>query len=189
MVQFFRLGTLPPSPLPGMDASVRAINSLFFLFFFTSSMLSISLDRESYAPGDTITATISVRQEKPLEARSLSAMLTCTKREKVKTQVVLDRYDYDRDKEMSIPYSSHMETKTEQRQHVAFEQEKEISGKRTFLGEENFTVQFTLPAKAAPTDREFGHDNTIISWKIKAKLDIPYAFDENVEAEVRVEGL
>jgi len=151
-------------------------------------MLSISLDRASYSPGDTITATISVRQAKPLEARSLSATLICTKREKVKTQVVLDRYDYDRDKEMSIPYSSHMETKTEQRQHAAFEQEKKVSGQRTFSGEETFTAQFTLPASAAPTDREFGHDNTIISWKIRAKLDIPFAFDENAEAEVAVEG-
>lgn len=152
-------------------------------------MLSISLDRASYSPGDTITATISVRQAKPISARSLSATLICTKREKVKTQVVLDRYDYDRDKEMSIPYSSHMETKTEERQRAAFEQEKQICGARTFLGEESFTVQFTLPAGAEPTSREFGHDNAIYIWKVHAKLDIPFAFDENAEAEVAVEGL
>lgn len=152
-------------------------------------MISISLDRAAYAAGDTITATISVRQGRPVEARSLTATLTCSERKLVKSQVVLDRYDYDRDKEMSIPYSSHMETKTEQRVRTAFEQERKLCGKRTFSGEENFTAQFSLPANAAPTSREFGHDNAITLWKLRAKLDVPYAFDDNAEAEVMVEGL
>jgi hypothetical protein len=152
-------------------------------------MLSISLDRAAYAAGDTVIATISVRQDRPVNARSLTATLTCSERKLIKTQVVLDRYDYDRDKEMSIPYSSHMETKTEQRVRTAFEQERKPCGKRTFSGEENFTVQFTLPQNAQPTSREFGHDGAIHAWKVRAKLDIPFAPDEHAEAEVFVEGL
>ncbi|MFA6328272.1 MAG: hypothetical protein WCY41_02420 [Candidatus Micrarchaeia archaeon] len=152
-------------------------------------MLSVSLDRASYSAGDTISATISVRQQKPLEARGLSAALACSARKMVKTTVVLDRYDYDRDREMGQPYSSHMETKTEERGSTAFEQEKQVCGKRTFSGDETFTVQFTLPANAAPTSREFGHDNAIYIWKLRVKLDIPFAIDENAEAEVFVEGL
>ena len=152
-------------------------------------MISISLDRASYGAGDAITATISVRQKKPLAARSLSATLICNERKQVKTQVVLDRYDFDRDKEMGIPYSSNMETKTEERTRAAFEQEKQICGSRTFSGEENFTVQFTLPQNAAPTSKEFGHDNLIHIWTVRAKLDIPMAMDEHADAEVFVEGL
>jgi len=152
-------------------------------------MISISLDRAAYASGDTIIATISVRQAKPLSARSLSAALVCNERKRIKTQVVLDRYDYDRDKEMGQPYSSHMETKTEERSRVAFEQEKQICGQHTFSEEETFTAQFTLPANAQPTSREFGHDNTINTWKLSVKLDIPFAIDENADADVFVEGL
>jgi len=152
-------------------------------------MISISLDRAAYAAGDTIIATISVRQAKPLPARSLSATLVCNERKRIKTQVVLDRYDYDRDKEMGQPYSSHMETKTEERARAAFEQEKQICGQHTFSGEETFTVQFTLPQSAAPTSHEFGHDNAIYIWKVRAKLDISFAPDEHAEAEVFVEGL
>jgi len=152
-------------------------------------MMSISLDRASYAAGDTITATISVREAKPLPARSLVATLACNERKLVKTTVVLDRYDYDRDRELGQPYLSHMETKTEERQKAAFEQEKQLCGAHTFSGEENFTVQFALPANAQPTSREFGHDNAIYVWKMHAKLDIPMAIDEHAEAEVFVEGL
>ena len=152
-------------------------------------MISISLDRAAYAAGDTIIATISVRQAKPLSARSLSAALVCNERKRIKTQVVLDRYDYDRDKEMGQPYSSHMETKTEERVREAFEQEKKVSEQRTFSGEETFTAQFTLPANAQPTSHEFGHDNAIYIWKVRAKLDIPFAPDEHADAEVFVEGL
>jgi len=152
-------------------------------------MISISLDRSSYAAGDTVTATIGVRQAKPLSARSLSAALICSERKLVKTQVMLDKYDFERDREIGQPYSSHMETKTEERARRAFEQEKQACGAHTFSGEESFTVQFVLPANAQPTSREFGHDNAIYAWKVHAKLDIPMAIDEHAEAEVFVEGL
>ncbi len=152
-------------------------------------MISISLDRASYAAGDTISATISVSQAKPLPARSLAATLTCSERKQVKTTVVLDKYDFERDREMGQPYSSNMETKTEERSRTAYEEEKQVCGKRTFSGEEAFSVQFALPQSAQPTSYEFGHDNLIHVWKLRVKLDIPMAMDEHAEAEVFVEGL
>ena len=102
---------------------------------------------------------------------------------------MLDKYDFERDREMGQPYSSHMETKTETREGIIFKQEKKICDAREFSGEENFTVQFTLPANAAPTSREYGHDNTIHVWKLSVKLDIPFAIDDNADADVFVEGL
>jgi hypothetical protein len=152
-------------------------------------MISITLDQASYAAGGVVNATISVRQKKPLKARGLIATLICTQRKQVKTQVVLDKYDFERDREMGQPYSSHMETKTEVRESILFSQEKKICGEREFSGEENFSVQFSLPANASPTSREFGHDNTIHVWTLRAKLDIPFAIDENAAADVFVEGL
>ena len=152
-------------------------------------MISIALDSSSYSAGGILNATISVSQKKPVKARGLYATLSCTERKQVKTQVVLDKYDYDRDREMGQPYSSHMETKTETRENIVFSQGKKICDEREFSGEENFTVQFTLPANAAPTSREYGHDNTINIWKLRVKLDIPFAIDENADADVFVEGL
>jgi hypothetical protein len=50
-------------------------------------------------------------------------------------------------------------------------------------------VRFTLPGDAAPTSHDFGHDNKMNVWKLKIRLDIPFALDENAEAEIFVEGL
>ena len=152
-------------------------------------MLLIDPDSVSHAAGDTMTASITVILEKPVKARGLFATLVCNERKLVKSTVVLDKYDFERDKEMGQPYSSHMETKTEELGRTAYEQEKKICGERTFSGEEAFTVQFTIPKSAPPTSREFGHDNTIHIWKLRAKLDIPLALDENAEAEIFVEGI
>jgi len=152
-------------------------------------MITISLDRASYAAGGIIIAAISVSRQKAAKARGLYAALSCTERKMVKTQVMLDKYDFERDREMGQPYSSHMETKTETREGIIFSQEKKICGEREFSGEETFTVQFILPQNAAPTSMEFGHDNTIHIWTLRARLDIPFAIDENADADVFVEGL
>ncbi|MFA5930664.1 MAG: hypothetical protein WC861_07330 [Candidatus Micrarchaeia archaeon] len=152
-------------------------------------MITISLDSSSYPAGGIINAAIGVSHKKAVKARGLYATLSCTERKQVKTQVMLDKYDFERDREMGQPYASHMETKTETRENDVFSQEKKISGEREFSGEETFSVQFTLPQNAQPTSREYGHDNAIYIWKLRVKLDIPFAIDENAEAEVFVEGL
>ena len=157
--------------------------------FRCRNMISISLDRASYAAGGAITATISVSQKKPVKARGLSATLSCAGRRQVKTDVVLDQYDFSRDEKLGIPYSSNMKTRTDELDSVVFSQEKQICGAREFSGEAVFTVQFALPANAAPTSREFGHDNAIYIWNMSVRLDIPMAMDEHAVADVFVEGL
>jgi len=151
-------------------------------------MLTIETDQDSYSAGDTIIATVKLRLGKKTKARGIYVRLVCRERELVKTTTVMDRYDYDRDKEMSIPYSSHMETKTEERDRVFFEQEKKVCGEGEFL-EGVYEAGFILPKNAPPTSREFGHDNRIHVWKISAKLDVPFALDKNAEKEIFVEGL
>jgi hypothetical protein len=152
-------------------------------------MISISLDSPSYSAGGIINAAISVSRQKATRARGLYATLACTEKKQVKTQVMLDKYDFERDREMGQPYSSHMETKTETRESTPFSQEKKVCGEREFSGEESFTVQFVLPANAAPTSKEYGHDNTIHIWTLRVRLDIPFAIDDNADKEVFVEGL
>ena len=152
-------------------------------------MMSVLLDRASYAAGGTITATISMSMAKPIKARGLFASLTCSERAKEKTTVVLDQYTFDRHREMGIPYSSNLETRIVERDSILFSKEKQVSGGREFSGEEIFTVQFELPASATPTSLEYGHDNKIHTWKLCVRLDIPLAIDENAECDVFVEGL
>ncbi|MFA4983112.1 MAG: hypothetical protein WC588_02740 [Candidatus Micrarchaeia archaeon] len=151
-------------------------------------MLSIETDRGSYSAGSAVKVTVRLRLGKRTKARGIYVRLACRERKLVKTSVVMDRYDHDRDREMSIPYSSHMETRTEERTRVFFEQEKKICGEGEFL-EGDYEVSFALPKNAPPTSHEFGHDNLIHIWKVSAKLDVPFALDWNAEKEIFVEGL
>jgi hypothetical protein len=151
-------------------------------------MIAIETDRGAYAPGDVITVTVKLSLGKKTAARGLYVRLACNERKLVKTTTVMDRYDYDRDKEMSIPYTSHMETKTEERSHLFFEQEKKVCGDGEFL-EGEYATRFLLPKNAPPTSHDFGHDNLIHAWKVSAKLDLPFALDVNSEKEIFVSGL
>jgi hypothetical protein len=151
-------------------------------------MITIVPENPSYAPGETINASITLRLGKPVRARSLTARLHCHEQKQVKTTVVLDKYEFDRDKEMGNPYVSHMETKTEIRERDILSQVKRISGGDEYNSGE-YSVSFTLPANAPPTSHEFGHDDTIHVWKLKVTLDIPLAIDENEEVEISVSGL
>ncbi|MCX6769416.1 MAG: hypothetical protein NT051_01915 [Candidatus Micrarchaeota archaeon] len=151
-------------------------------------MLTVQLDQQSYSPGDIISAAIILKLDSEKRARGLFARLVCVEQTLHKTNVVLDKYEYDRDKEMSIPYSSHMETRTETREKTWFSKEIRLVGNGTFASSE-YTAVFQLPPGAPPTSHEFGHDGKIHVWKVCAKLDIPLAIDENGEAEVFVEGL
>lgn len=151
-------------------------------------MIAIKTDKSSYAAGDTIIATVRVSLKKKLKARGIFVRLVCRERKLVKTMAIMDRYDYERDREMSVPYSSHMETRTEERSRSWFEQEKRICGEGEFF-EGEYEARFALPKNAPPTSHEFGHDNLIHIWKISAKLDVPFALDKNAEKEILVEGL
>lgn len=151
-------------------------------------MLSISLDKPSYSAGEEVKAAIILSLGSEKKARGLFASLICIERKQVKTTVVLDKYEFDRDRELGQPYASHMETRNELREKIFYSREAKISGEGSYSSGE-FTVSFTLPQNAPPTSHELGHDNLIHVWKVKAKLDIPLAPDENAEAEVVVEGL
>ena len=151
-------------------------------------MISISLDKGSYSPGESIRATVTVRLDKPVRARGIYARLVCNERKKVKVDRVMDQYDIDRRKELGVPHSTNIVTTTEERTRVWFEQEKKVAESAEFY-EGSYDVVFNLPSGAPPTSYEFGHDGMVHVWKMSVKLDIPLAPDENDEIEVVVSGL
>ncbi len=151
-------------------------------------MLSLSLDRNSYAPGETISATISLSLKQPVKARGLFASLACNERSRVQAMRTMTPDEVTRERELGIPHSSDIKTEVHETSGVRFPQEKKIRGEGVF-GSGIFKVEFLLPNDAPPTSREFGHDNKIHIWKLRAKLDIPLAPDENAVAEVFVSGL
>ena len=151
-------------------------------------MITISLDKSSYRAGDTIIAKIDLRLDQPTRARGIYAKLVCSERKKVKVDRVMDKYDYDRQRDLGVPVSTNIISVTEERSRAWFAQEKKIMGEGDFLSGA-YGIQFTLPQNAPPTSREFGHDNLMHVWKVNVKLDIPLAIDENADCEVFVEGL
>lgn len=151
-------------------------------------MISIETDRQSYAPGQAVDATIRLALAKPVKARGLVARLTCEERRRTTEQRIMDKYDYDREKELGGFKETHMYSTTVESQRTVFDQSRSLSGEMEYADGE-FRVSFAIPAAGPPTSHEFGHDNKIHVWRLRVKLDIPFALDENAEKEIFVEGL
>lgn len=151
-------------------------------------MFEISLDKPSYRAGETVVATVHVKLDKPVSGRGLFADLICRERKRVKYRTVMDKYDYDREHELGVARSSHIQETKSEEERIWFKESKRLSDVKD-LREGDFQVQFVLPKNAPATSKEFGHDNLIHVWRIKAKIDIPFRIDINSEKEVFVEGL
>ncbi|MFH1222082.1 MAG: hypothetical protein V1492_03285 [Candidatus Micrarchaeota archaeon] len=151
-------------------------------------MISIATNKSSYWPGDEIAASVELVLKKPVKGRGLIAVLECHESHKVEVTKQLDQYDYDREKELGIPRSTHLKTETHFHDEIIFKKEMKLAGERVY-GKENFEVKFQLPKDAKPTSKEYGHDKFIHVWKLKVKLDIPLTIDKNAEKEIFVDGL
>jgi methionine-rich copper-binding protein CopC len=157
-------------------------------FYTVVGMMRIRLDKGSYWPGEEITATITLDFSKPVKARGLYAKLSCKEREVVEKTEYMTQDDYRRQRELGMQPSSHMKTTTREEEETLFEREVKLSGESEYSSGE-YEVKFTLPADAKPTSHEFGHDKKIHVWKLRARLDIPWALDKKAEKEIFVEGL
>ncbi|OIO20979.1 hypothetical protein COV61_01050 [Candidatus Micrarchaeota archaeon CG11_big_fil_rev_8_21_14_0_20_47_5] len=151
-------------------------------------MIEIFLDRGAYEAGESINAEIRLTLKKTVKARGIFAALKCVERKKVKRTRVLDSYDYARDAELGVPRSTNVRTTETEQERVWFLQEKRVAGEGEYK-EGTFQVGFSLPKNAPPTSHEFGHDNLVHVWRLRVKLDVPMALDENAEKEVKVLGL
>ena len=150
-------------------------------------MLSIKLDKESYRAGETINVSVGLKLQKPVKIRGLTVELACYEKLKVKDTRVMDEYDYARKRELGLSPTTNLTTTITEEDERLFYQKREFSGGE--YCDEVFDAAFTLPPDAPPTSLEFGHDDKTFAWKVFAKLDVPFALDENAEADVFVEGL
>lgn len=150
-------------------------------------MLKINLDKAAYLPGETVNVSVELGLKKPVKARALVLEFACYERVKRVERHVMDQYNYDREHELGIPVSRHIDS------HVIEEGERKFYQKKEFSGGEFsnavFEAAFVIPEGAPPTSLEFGHDSKTFVWKVFAKLDVPLAVDKNAEADVFVEGL
>ncbi|MEM4272686.1 MAG: hypothetical protein QXH30_03775 [Candidatus Bilamarchaeaceae archaeon] len=151
-------------------------------------MIKIAFSKHSYRPGEQVEADVLVLLEKPVKARGLYGIIQCIETKHVVTKKHLDYYDYERMKEIGVVPSTNIEISHREEHNKLFYKELLICGEKEYR-RERFPVRFFLPKEAAPTSHDFGHDNKIHVWKLKVKLDIPFAPDENGEAEIFVDGL
>ena len=151
-------------------------------------MLKISVDKKSYAPGETIAASITLVLEKPVKARGIFAQLYCNEQKIEDSFTIIDDAEKRRIEDLGLHvHSTVKEVKSEVDEEL-FLQEKQV-GNQTEYASGTFACAFTLPQDAPPTSYEFGADKKIHIWHLCAKLDVPFAPDMNDEIEILVSGL
>lgn len=151
-------------------------------------MIRIIFSKDSYEPGEEVNAEIFVSLSKPTKCRGLYGIVEGIERKHVVTKRHLEHYDFERMKEMGVTPSTNVQVTHREEHNKIFHKEFNISGEKEYE-KETFNVKFFLPRDAAPTSHDFGHDNRINIWRLKIRLDIPLALDENAEGEIFVEGL
>lgn len=142
-------------------------------------------DKEEYLPGETVNATIRISLGKPVKARGIFAVLYCDEMTKVSVERVMTDFERQQRRELGMFADTHLKKDTDYRHKIVHKQEKKIAGEGEFSSGE-YEVSFALAQNAHPTDLEYGHNNKIVQWKLKAKLDIPLAPDLNAEKEIIV---
>ncbi|MBM3228815.1 hypothetical protein FJZ26_00115 [Candidatus Parvarchaeota archaeon] len=151
-------------------------------------MIKLSVDKESYLPGQTINASAAIVLSKPIHARGMSARLYCAQKKEVESLTYLTQEERGWMRQLGEhPHSEIKEVKHEVDSDV-FVQEKLVCGSGTFK-DQVVSFSFTLPANAPPTSYELGHDGKIHIWHLEVKLDVPFAFDKQADVEIKVSGL
>ncbi|MEM3060623.1 MAG: hypothetical protein QXW70_02245 [Candidatus Anstonellales archaeon] len=148
-------------------------------------MISIILDRENYKPGMEITAQIHIKLKKEIRARGIFATLICTEKRLEEVRRVMDSYDYLQERDLGVQRRTHIKTEVREISRICYSKDVKLAGEGIYK-EEEFVAKFLIPRDAKTTSYEFGHDNAIYVWRIKVKIDIPFALDKNAQKEVMV---
>ncbi|MEM3422276.1 MAG: hypothetical protein QXF35_03265 [Candidatus Bilamarchaeaceae archaeon] len=151
-------------------------------------MIEVALEKSSYSPGEVINGKIILNFEKKIKTRGIYGTLLCHEKKKIVSVREMDYYDYNEDKSLGVPRSSNLRTTVQYRDDIIYREDKVIAQEGTYF-KETFPFSFSLPKNAAPTSKEYGHDNKINFWELEVKVDIPFAFDKRKIIEVFVEGL
>ncbi len=150
--------------------------------------INVFLNKSEYLPGEEIEATIQLDLDKVVKARGIYATLACMEKKKMTHTRHIPQAEIEERRRLGL-YTEVPFTQTETiEDRTIFREEKKVAGEAGYQKEE-FRVKFRLPADAAPTSREFGHDNKTNIWNLHVKIDIPFAPDVNADHEVFVGGL
>src|SRR3989339_167231 len=150
----------------------RHVSKLHDNIHILGGSMSVKTDKQSYNPGETVTAAITVNFKKPIKVRGIFAELVCMETHRLKTHVAMDRYDYHLDKELGVEKSTNIRTQVQDIRRTIFSEKKKVAGEGEYATG-TFEVQFTLPDDAWATSYEYGHDNKIHKWVLSAKFDVP----------------
>lgn len=149
---------------------------------------SIQTNRQEYLPGDTILARIRIKSQNPINARAVYAIVYCHEKKKVMRYITIPPDEIRRIRELGMEVTSTVKQTYALEEMDKHKIEKKVGEKASYQVHV-FDVSFELPKNARPTSHIMGHDDRIVIWKIKAKIDIPLAPDMNVEKEIIVSGL
>lgn len=149
------------------------------------SKISIWLDRHEYHAGEEIHAKIFFHMKRPIVARRIEASLILIEKAKSKTYRVMDHHDYQEEKELGIPRSTHLRSTESEFEKTTVLERKAIGGEREYL-DCKIEAVFKLPKNAKPTSHVFGSDLVKRKYLLAVKMDIPLAIDRHASREVIV---
>lgn len=143
--------------------------------------MNLALDRFDFRPGDTITGTVKLALEEPMEAKNLTVRLTGSR----------ERVGYERDASGKQTQTKHTET--------LCDMERELAGARSYH-RDSYSFELTIPSDIdKPIEVDSGGilgdvarvvqsvaqgRSLPASWRIVAKLDIPWK--RNLEKKVDI---
>jgi len=143
---------------------------MFDIFKGGKVQLDVQLDKQVYAPGDTIHARISLQNDKELKIQGGRFTLTCQQKYQYKRK--------HRDSDGHSKVDTTWGTNDVQVHHFDFLPETTLAP-----GAQAFETSFTLDAVAASSSRG---EIISVAWYAKATIDRKMAADTNTEVEFQV---
>lgn len=143
---------------------------MFDIFKGGKVQLDVRLDKQVYAPGDTIYAHISLQNDKELKIQGGRFVLACQQKYQYKRK--------HRDSDGHSKVDTTWGTKDVEVHHFDFLSETTLAP-----GAQTFETSFTLDAGAASSSKG---EIISVTWYAKATLDRKMAADTNTEVEFQV---
>lgn len=148
----------------------------------------IEPDKKSYHPDEIVKIKIMLKLKELVNANAIYAIVYCYEKKKKEKYVPIPHDEMMRMKELGFHITTNIKRIEEYVEGKVYNDEIKIAGKGKYLNQ-IFEAWVRLPPNATRTSYVFGHDNKINVWRVKVKIDIPFAPDINVEKEIFVAGL
>lgn len=149
--------------------------------------INIETNQNQYLPGETIQARAKLKFDKPVKSRGVYAVLYYHEKKKIVNYSSIPPDEIRRMKELGLEVTTTVKTiETLEEKDVIVVNKKIHSGDVT---DQLFTFSLYIPEHSPATSYIWGHDNKIVVWYLKIKVDIPMSPDINEQKEIAVGGL